>query len=187
MKPAIIIIDMVQDFFRDGRLLEHKDTLVKNINALTKNGRSHSIPVVWVRQEFRSDLSDAFLGIRKGLSRTVTVQGTDGAKLLPGLHVEPSDEEIVKKRYSAFFKTGLDELLEKLEVNTLIIGGVNTHACVRMAVVDAYQRDYDVLLATNCTGSYDEEHHRVSFKYLTGVMSQSKTNEELFKLIGNFG
>jgi isochorismate hydrolase len=40
-----------------------------------------------------------------------------------------------------------------------------------MAVIDAYQRDYEVVLALDCTDSYDEEHHRVSLRYLTGGMS----------------
>lgn len=183
MKPVIVIIDMQQDFFKDGRLLEHKETLVKNINALTEKARAHKVPIIWVRQEFKHDLSDAFIGVKKGLTRVVTLQGTPGSQLLPDLHVRQSDKEIVKNRYSAFFKTNMDELLEELGVDTLVIGGINSHACVRTAVIDAYQRDYEILLATDCTDSFDEEHHRVSMKYLTGVMSQPKTNAELFMLL----
>ena len=183
MKAAIIIIDMLQDFFLDGRLLEHKDELVQNINVLTENGRNHNVPVIWVRQEFKSDLSDAFIGIKKGLTKVVTLEGTPGSQLLAGLHTEETDKEIIKKRYSAFFKTNMDNLLEELGIDTLIIGGVNTHACVRTAVIDAYQRDYEILLAIECTDSYDEEHHRVTLKYLTSVMSQPKTNAELTAIL----
>ncbi|WP_353682583.1 isochorismatase family protein [Mesorhizobium sp.] len=39
--------------------------------------------------------------------------------------------------------------------------GVNTHACIRMAAVDAYQRDFRVVLAEECVGSYDAEHARL--------------------------
>lgn len=180
MKAAIIIVDVLQDFFQEGRLREHRDTLARNVNALTDFGRDHSIPIIWVRQEFKKDLNDAFLGIRKGLAKPVTIAGSEGAKLLSELVTDPCDHEIIKKRYSAFFKTDLDSLLERLGIDTLVIGGVNTHACVRMAAIDAYQRDYEVFLATDCIDSYDEEHHRVSLKYLSGVITQPKTNIELF-------
>ncbi len=182
MKPAIIVVDAQQDFFHDGRLKQHKDILVQHINALTDYGRNYSIPIIWVRQEFKKDFSDAPLGIKKGLTRRVTAAGTEGAKLLSELHVKPKDYQIIKKRYSAFFKTELDNLLKKLNVNTAVIGGVNSHACVRMAAIDAYQRDYEILLATDCIDSYDEAHHLISVRYLSGVISQPKTNTQLFRL-----
>jgi nicotinamidase-related amidase len=38
------------------------------------------------------------------------------------------------------------------------IAGINTHECVWTTAVDAYQRDFDVVLARDCIGSYDAEH-----------------------------
>jgi len=183
MHIAILVVDMLQDFFTEGRLLENKGALTNNINELTSMARVNGIPVIWVRQEFKPDLSDAFLGIRNGKSKVVTIAGTTGAQLLPELHTEQSDHEIIKKRYSAFFGTSLKQLLDEMGVDTLVICGVNTHACVRMAAIDAYQYDYNVLLATDCTCSYDEEHHRVTMKYLSGVIAVLQTNEQLSVLL----
>jgi len=182
MKPAIMLIDVLEDFFREGRLKEDRSTLVKNINALTSVGRAHHIPIIWVRQAFKADLSDAFLGMRK-THTSVTIENTKGSQLLTELEKAPADFEVMKKRYSAFFRTHLDDLLQTLGTDTLIIGGVNTHACVRMAVIDAYQRDYEVVLAIDCTDSYDEEHHHISLRYLTRTMSTAKTNQEIFELV----
>ena len=181
MKPAILIVDMLEDFFRDGRLKEHRDSLVLHINALTSFARQHSIPVIWVRQEFKSDLSDAFLAMRKH-NYPITIEGTKGSKILGELQRTGSDYIIIKKRYSAFFKTTLDEVLQKIEADTLIIGGVNTHACIRMAAIDAYQRDYAVILASDCIDSYDEDNHRSSLQYLTKNMTSAMSNKELFSI-----
>ncbi len=184
MNAAVLIVDMLQDFFKDGHLLENKEKLTNNINKLTKLARANNIPVIWVRQEFKADLSDAFIGIRNGKTRVVTVAGTAGSQLLPDLYTEqPNDHEIIKKRYSAFFGTGLKQLLDSLSIDTLIISGVNTHACVRMAAIDAYQYDYTVILATDCIDSYDQEHHRVSINYLSTVIATTRTNEELSTLL----
>jgi len=184
MKPVIIIIDVQQDFFKRERLSKNRSRLVKNINNLTAFGRKHNVPIIWVRQEFKEDLSDAFLGLRKS-GKKIVIKGTEGSKLLPEIDVDPKDYEVIKKRYSAFFKTKLDNLLRKIKTDTLIIGGINTHACIRTAAVDAYQRDFEVILATDCIDSYDKEYHKASLRYLTEVISKPKTNKDLFKLIRN--
>ncbi len=182
MRSAVLIIDMLEDFFRDGRLKEHRNDLAVRINELTFFARQHYVPIIWVRQEFKPDLSDAFLAMRKH-NYPITIEGTKGSKILEELRQAESDHVVIKKRYSAFFHTGLDSLLKSLGVNTLVIGGVNTHACVRMSAVDAYQRDFEVILATDCVDSYDEEQHRTSLKYLTKNMALGKSNQELLALL----
>jgi nicotinamidase-related amidase len=179
MTAAVVVIDMIEDLFRRGRLQQQRETLIERINHLTSFARQRDIPVIWVRQEFMPDLSDAFLVMRKRNIST-TIAGTPGSQLLAGLNRNESDHQIIKKRYSAFFQTDLDELLGKLEVDTLVLGGVNSHACVRTTVIDAYQRDHEVIIAVECVDSYDYEHHRVSLRYLTETMAVAKTNQELF-------
>jgi isochorismate hydrolase len=53
-----------------------------------------------------------------------------------------------------------------------VIAGVNTHACVRMTAIDAYQRDYDVIVAAECVASSDPEHHDVTLRYLDGRVAR---------------
>ena len=178
MKAGIIIIDVLQDFFREGRLKQHRKKLVKSINELVSIGREKGLPLLWIRQEFKDDLSDAFLALRKSGNK-ITIENTEGCQLLPELNRQASDHEIVKKRYSAFFKTEMDGLLDKLEVDTLIIAGVNTHACIHMAAVDAYQRDYAVILAIDCIDSYDEAFHKASLHYLEKTISLPLSNKEI--------
>lgn len=86
---------------------------------------------------------------------------------------------IIKKRYSAFFATPLDEILTKLQPDVLVIAGVNTHACVRMTVIDAYQRDYETIVASECTASNDEDHHEITRRYLDGGIARFLSNEEI--------
>jgi nicotinamidase-related amidase len=178
MKTAMLIIDILQDFFKEGQLKDHREKLATSINELINFGREKDLPIIWVRQEFKDDLSDAFLAMRKSGNK-ITIENTEGCQLLPELDRQENDHEIVKKRYSAFFKTELDDLLNRLNVDTLILAGVNTHACIRTTAVDAYQRDYEVILATDCTDSYDEEFHKVSLRYLARSISGQLTNEEI--------
>lgn len=182
MKPALVVIDMQKDFFQKKRLLEQKELLVKNLNELITLARKHKLPVIWVRQVWKDDLSNSPKHIRQS-GEGYVLEGTKGSKLLDGLSKLSGDYEVIKTRYSGFFGTKLDSLLNELGVNTLIIGGINTHACVRMTAIDAWQKEYDVIVAKDCVGSNDDEHHKVTMKYFNPVIARIKTNEEISRLL----
>jgi bifunctional isochorismate lyase/aryl carrier protein len=60
----------------------------------------------------------------------------------------------------------LDALLQKLGTDRIILAGVNTHACIRVAAIDAYQRDFEVVIVRECVASKDARHHDVTLDYL---------------------
>ena len=59
MKLALLIIDLLQDFFKEGLLAMHRERLVSLVNQLVDTAHRQNIPVIWVRQEYKADLSDA--------------------------------------------------------------------------------------------------------------------------------
>jgi nicotinamidase-related amidase len=176
-RPALVVIDMLHDFL-DGWEPGQRDRLVGAVNELLGIVRGASVPVIWVRQQFEPDLSDAFPEMRsKGIC--TVIRGTPGCEILSELHVALSDAVVVKKRYSAFFGTDLDAILARLAPDTLILAGINTHACIRTTAIDAYQRDWPVVLAGDCVGSYDEEHHEISLRYMKDKIATVLPNAEI--------
>ncbi len=182
MKKALLVIDLLQDFFKEGILAEHQQRLVTCVNELVDEAHKQEVPVIWIRQEYKADLSDAPLYNRKN-NKSTTIEGTEGCKLLPELHREKIDYEIIKKRYSAFFRTNLDQILEELQIKELIITGINTMTCVRTTAIDAYERDYEVILALDCVDAYDPEQHENSVKYLQYAVARGMSNKEVLELI----
>jgi nicotinamidase-related amidase len=181
-KPVLLVIDMLRDFF-DHSEPGRKERLVEAINELVAITRSVAQPVIWVRQEFEPDLRDAFPEMRsKGIR--ITIKGTQGCEILQELSLAPSDLVIVKKRYSAFYGTALDETLARIQADTIIVAGINTHACVRTTAIDAYQRDWPVVLAADCIDSYDQEHHEISVKYMSKKIAALMTNAEIRSALG---
>lgn len=181
-KAALLVIDVINDSFRDPSLSARRNTLVRAINQLVGSFREQGAPIIWIRQEFKSDLSDAFLEMRKQNIR-ITIELTEGVLFVPGLDVQPADTVIVKKRYSAFFRTNLDEVLAKMHPDLLVVAGINTHACVRTTVIDAYQRDYHTVVAAECTASYDNEHHEITRRYLEQRIARFLSNSEIVDLM----
>lgn len=170
-KPAVFVIDMLNDCFVHQQLIDQRAVLCQNINSLLEFARHHQFHIIWVRQEFKEDLSDAFLEMRDNKIK-MYIEDTDGCKILQELKPAPGEHEIVKKRYSMFFKTRLEELLNSLNPSTLVLAGVNTHACIRTAAIDAYQRDYRVVIISDCVASPNKQHHDISIDYLGNCISQ---------------
>ena len=176
-RPVLIVIDMLNDFL-DRWDEPSRGRLTKSTNELIGTMREAERPIIWVRQEFEPDLRDAFLEMRsKGIQ--VTIKGTLGCQIAPEFAVSPSDLTIVKKRYSAFHGTNLDEVLARLRPDAIVLAGINTHACIRMAAIDAYQRDWPVVVASDCVDSYDKEHHEITLKYMAGKIASVMTNEQI--------
>ncbi len=182
-RPAVFVIDMLNDCFGHAGLDRVRAALCSSINRLTALARAKGLPVIWVRQEFEPDLSDAFLDMKRENIR-MFIKGTPGPLILDELVRCASDIEIVKKRYSMFYGTRLETLLQRLEADSLILAGVNTHACIRTAAIDAYQRDFQVTIVRECVASKDVEHHEITLDYLAGGIATLVTLGELRKQFG---
>ena len=178
---CLIVIDMLYDFL-DAWEADRRARLIERTNRLIGVFRSAALPVIWIRQEFKADLSDGFLEMRdKGIS--VTIEGTRGAEIHRDLGYRSSDRTIVKKRYSAFFGTNLDEVLNEIGATWIVLAGLNTHACIRMAAIDAYQRDFRVVLAAECIESHDDAHARISLSYMAGKIASLMTTAQIVEAL----
>jgi len=178
---VLLVIDMLNDFLGTWPAAQRKQ-LCDAMRELVQMMRDNDQPIVWIRQEFSPDLTDAFPEMRARDIR-ITIRGTPGSEIVPELVVAPSDLTIVKKRYSAFFGTTLDGLLDRLDPQALIVAGVNTHACVRMTAIDAYQRDRSVILAADCIDSYDRKHHEISMEYMSDKIAEIMTNKDILRML----
>ena len=181
MKTALIVIDLQNDFLSHlpaGRAAR----VVAGASKLVVEARSLGAPVIWVVQRFKADLSDAFLEMRDRQIATV-IEGTPGADLAEGL--VPLDEEpvLVKKRYSAFYGTDLEKRLFALGVERVVLAGINIHACIRMAALDAYQRDLRVVLPIGAIDGFDEAHNEITLRYLDGKAARVMALDEASRVL----
>ncbi len=173
---ALVVVDLLNDYF-DATLWPHsvipglREALVERNNALVTLCRRHGIPVIWVRQAFSPDLSDAFLHMRRE-GRAYTIAGTPGAELLPELAVDPADLHLTKRRFSAFFDTPLHETLQRLGCRRLILAGITTAWCIRSTATDAYQLDYETLLVSDCMMGFTVKDHRDSLAAMDGYIAR---------------
>jgi nicotinamidase-related amidase len=64
-----------------------------------------------------------------------------------------------KRRFSAFFKTDLDQTLRTMQIDTVAVAGINTHFCVIATAFDAVCHDFYTILLEDLSAAYKPEIH----------------------------
>jgi nicotinamidase-related amidase len=158
---ALVIIDMQNDFVRPGapaRVAGAEATLPV-VARLLDQARAAGWRIIHVIREHRADGSDVETTRRHlfAAGRGLCCAGTPGAAIVEELAPLPGEYRLVKRRFSAFLNTELDLLLHRLGVTTLIIAGTQYPNCIRATAVDAFARDYEVVIVTDACSAQTEE------------------------------
>ena len=162
MRPAIIIVDMLKDSFREEDQLpitREAQPIIPRINHLLQRGRELGIPVIFACDSF---LPDDF--IFKGKMKPHSLRGTDGSEVTDLLTVEEGDVILPKRRFSAFFKTDLDQTLRTWGCDTVVVGGLSTNVCVLMTAMDALSHDFSTILLEDCCAAHKREVHETTIE-----------------------
>lgn len=155
-RTALLIVDMQEFFFRQPERRWTLDAVVANINRLIDHFDATSQPVFHIISCFKADGSDWDLKT-KASGTPELIEGTPEAAILPHIRVSPAHRTMVKTRYSAFFNTGLVEMLRREQVERVLVTGAYTHYCVNATVFDAYCHDFIPALATDAVASHLEQ------------------------------
>ena len=153
MNPALVIIDMQNWFFRSEDRREKLSELIESINELIEVATTKNITIFQVLTIHKADKSTWNIVMKKH-NFSALIEGSEEAKLLLEIKFDSSQEIIVKTRQSTFIRTNFEEKLKEKNIDTLILSGVFTHGCVGRTAVDAYERDFNVILAKDASFSH---------------------------------
>ena len=163
MKPALVVIDM-QRWFYDENPQPFCDKLLPNVGAALSLARSAGIPVVHVITKYSRDRSD-WPKVYRDRDKIWCLEGTDGVQVLDEARPQPGESVVVKTRFSGFYDSELDATLREIGVDTLFFAGYSSDVCVRLTVMDAFNRDYDQYLLSDCVHAAKED-AAASIEYL---------------------
>ena len=85
----------------------------------------------------------------------------------------PSDFQIEKLAYSAFYMSRLEWVLRKLGIEKLIVGGIVTNGGVASTVRDAHVREFEITVLEDGCAAFSAEVHRVAIEGLRPVATIS--------------
>ena len=140
-RPALLIVDVVMAYLTEGSPLfmdPAADALASNIR-LAQAARAAGVPVVFTNVRYKPDGSDGGVFYRKAPVLKAFVDGSPLGAFPEGLAPQEEERVFTKQYPSAFFGTGLAEVLHADGIDTLLITGYSTSGCVRASALDAMQ------------------------------------------------
>ena len=156
-RPVLIIVDMVKDNFEESKRLPittFAKQIIDPINRVIGAFREQEWPIVFSTDAYRSDDF-----IFTASMRPHSLAGTKGAEVVDELDRRGEDLWLPKPRFSAFFRSGLDEWLKERKVSLCAVTGIATNFCVLATVLDAICFDFKVVLLEDCTAASSKEVH----------------------------
>lgn len=176
-KRALLILDMISRFeFADARpVLLAARRIAPAIARLKARAAAHRVPVIYV-----NDMAGRWESEPQEFVSRCRRADAAGRDIAQRLAPTPSDFFIFKPRHSAFFATALAELLERLAVREVVLTGLTSHQCVLFTGMDAYVREYQVVVPQDCIAAPSRQHTKHAlFVLRNAVMARTPLSTSL--------
>jgi nicotinamidase-related amidase len=174
---GLLLIDVINDFeFEDGdALFAFAFPMADRILALKRRAKESAVPIIYVNDNFGHWKSDFRAQVRHCLDDDVR-----GRPIAQRLIPEEDDYFILKPKHSGFFSTTLELLLVHLQVRTVILTGVAADNCVLFTANDAYLREFEIVVPSDCVASNTAEDTKYALAQMRKVLkADTRPSREL--------
>lgn len=152
--------------------------------------RATGLPVIYTTPVSRADGADVVLvptdlSAETGVpSLTNAVEGSAEAGFPDGIAPRTQDYVFLKRRPSAFYGTGVGELLRMLRRDTIIIAGGATNRGVETSVREAFNMDIASVVVRECCWSSDAAAHTHSLEKAMKMYARIRGLEQVATMLG---
>ena len=179
-KTALLIVDLQNDFVREGAGMEVPDTrdTIEANQKLIAFARANDIPVIFTR--FMAGPKRTLLWNWSPQIESVNacVRGfkryypdvdkeLDCTDVIDELYPHEGDYIVEKYGYSSFRNTNLLDVLYSIDRDTIIVTGTVTQICVEDTVHEAFHNRINVIVASDAVSSFDKELHDATLKNIS--------------------
>ncbi len=200
-RSALLLVDMNRSHLDHsiGHMLVEESAAKRIINravVVREAFATAGLPIIFVRTHHRQDPRTGEIVDNKnpfwmaqqrkavpGLGKqrkSLAVEGAAVTEIVAPLAPRPGDFTVFKHRYSPFDNTDLEHLLRSLDVDTLVIGGVNTNNCVLSSCFEAFNRDYRVVLMKDvCASMNGPDYHEAALKVIEAALGWIVASEDV--------
>ena len=157
--------------------------------ALIRACRARAMPIIYTTPVSRADGADVVLlptdlSAQTGVpSLTNCVEGSPEAGFPDEIAPRPEDYVFLKRRPSAFYGTGVAELLRLLHRTGLVIGGGATNRGVETSVREAFSMDLDTLVVRECCWGGDVAAHAYSLDTSMKMYARVRTLQQTLTML----
>lgn len=154
--PILIVVDTQEGFTRKGNLASDTCTAaIPRIRRIVQEEIAAGAPVIFTKDSHVENDAEF------KMFPPHCIVGTEEHELVEELReFEPGAAAVVqKRRYSAFFDTEMEKVLEQLDPDEIHVAGLCTDICVLHTTSDLRNRDYDVVVRREGVETFNAEGH----------------------------
>ena len=191
---AFVIVDMQNDFIhpdgaygRAGKTAAAIAALPARHRKLAKAMRAAGGWIVSTHftlvpgRDGEPFMSPHLKNLRPFLGRGDFAPGSFGHELIADL--QPSDLQVEKVAFSAFYQSRMEWMLARAGIRTLIFGGIVTNGGVASTVRDAHVRDFHTIVLADGCAAFSQSAHEASIAALATI-SEIATVDEMVAALG---
>ena len=160
-RPAVIVVDFALGWTDESYAggTARLDSPVENTARLIAVARQKDIPIVYTTSPFRPEGADQ--PFKSAADESSKYREWDARAVEIDERVAPSAPDLVieKENASAFFGTHLIGYLTQLKVDTVLITGCSTSACIRATATDAKSYRLKPVIVSDCVGDRSAAAH----------------------------
>ena len=174
---ALLLVDVINDFqFPEAdQLLQFAVPMSRRLQALKKRARRAGVPAIYINDNFGRWQSNFTALVDHCLK-------SPGKRIARVLLPHRDDYFVLKPKHSAFYSTTLDVLLHYLGAQRLIITGIAANICVLFTANDAYMRDFELVVPTDCVASNTEEENDHALQQMEKILKADIRPSSTIKL-----
>lgn len=179
-RAALLILDM-QKFFHDIKshaFIPSAKGIIKPIISLTNLFIINNLPIITTKHINTKENAKQM----DNWWRDILTEESEFSQLVTEFDI-PQAELIIKSQYDAFYNTNLNEILQKSNIEHVIITGVMTHLCCESTARSAFVRGYNVFFPIDGTATYNEELHYATLTNLAHGFANITLIENLIQAI----
>jgi nicotinamidase-related amidase len=152
--PAIVVVDFAYGWTDEAYAggSRRLDGPVENTRKLLDAARPQRIPIIYTTSPYRDQTLDPMFKSAADLSPAFRPWDRRAAQIDERVAPSPQDLVIEKENASAFFGTHLPAYLIHHRIDTLLITGCSTSACIHATAVDAKSYRLRPIIVRECVG-----------------------------------
>lgn len=168
------------DFARDqGMPVIHVVLVYRKLKNIGSEGMASPF---WKAMHAAQGETDRLTPGRKSTVREHNIEGSPGTQIIPELLRQGDHVINNKKRLDCFYGTDLRNLLDALNVESVVLMGINTNTCVLNTAFTAFNFDYRVVVLSDCVASmYGDDLHALGLQNVARCLGWVITNEQFFE------
>jgi nicotinamidase-related amidase len=181
-KTAIVVIDLQKGISAIPAEPHSSALVIENTAKILTKARNNNMPVFLVHVTPSPDLKD-MLHPNSEVSFPKSGYNPDWSDFVPELNLQPSDFQIIKHQWGAFYGTELDLQLRRRGIETIILCGISTSYGVESTARYAYELGYNQIFIEDAMSARSKEEHEFPIKYIFPRLGLIRKTEEVIKVL----